>query len=122
MTEITMPRLSDSMEQGTIASWLKANGEHVDAGDELVEIETDKATMTYDAPAAGTLEIIAAEGSALAVGETMARLAMAPADGAAPVVPASPRHGATVDVAPVPTRAVPTNGSAAAAAVRATPL
>src|SRR4051812_43895541 len=119
MTEITMPRLSDSMEQGTIASWLKAHGEHVDAGDELVEIETDKATMTYDAPAAGTLEIIAAEGSTLAVGETMARLAMATAHSAAPVVLASPRHAATIDVAPATLRAA-ANGSATA--VRATPL
>jgi pyruvate dehydrogenase E2 component (dihydrolipoamide acetyltransferase) len=49
MTEITMPRLSDSMEQGTIASWLKSDGDRVDAGDELVEIETDKATA--DIPA-----------------------------------------------------------------------
>jgi pyruvate dehydrogenase E2 component (dihydrolipoamide acetyltransferase) len=48
MTEITMPRLSDSMQQGPIASWLKSDGDRVD-GDELVEIETDKATA--DIPA-----------------------------------------------------------------------
>ena len=42
-----MPRLSDSMEEGTILTWLKADGDAVAAGEELVEIETDKATMTY---------------------------------------------------------------------------
>ena len=50
MTEITMPRLSDSMEEGTILSWLREEGEHVAEGDELVEIETDKATMAYESP------------------------------------------------------------------------
>ncbi len=62
MTEIVMPRLSDSMEEGTIIRWLKAEGEAVARGDELVEIETDKATMTYESDAAGTLEILAAGG------------------------------------------------------------
>jgi pyruvate dehydrogenase E2 component (dihydrolipoamide acetyltransferase) len=59
MSDITMPQLSDSMEQGTIVSWLKADGDHVEAGEELVEIDTDKATMTYGAPEAGTLAIVA---------------------------------------------------------------
>jgi pyruvate dehydrogenase E2 component (dihydrolipoamide acetyltransferase) len=53
--DITMPRLSDSMETGTILTWLKADGERVEIGDELVEIETDKATMTYESPSAGVL-------------------------------------------------------------------
>jgi pyruvate dehydrogenase E2 component (dihydrolipoamide acetyltransferase) len=123
MTEITMPRLSDSMEQGTIASWLKSDGEHVDAGDELVEIETDKATMTYEAPEAGTLDIVAAEGSTLAVGETMARLAMATAHSEAPVAPTSPGNGATAEVAAVaPARTRPAAPNGSATDVRATPL
>ena len=46
-----MPRLSDSMEEGTIIKWLKGDGDAVARGDELVEIETDKATMTYEADA-----------------------------------------------------------------------
>jgi pyruvate dehydrogenase E2 component (dihydrolipoamide acetyltransferase) len=74
MTEITMPRLSDSMEEGTILSWLRSTGEHVDAGDELVEIETDKATMTYESPESGVLAIVAAEGTTLAVGAVIARV------------------------------------------------
>ena len=53
------------MEEGTILSWLKADGEHVAAGEELVEIETDKATVTHAAEAAGILTIVAAEGATL---------------------------------------------------------
>ncbi|MBI4171139.1 MAG: 2-oxo acid dehydrogenase subunit E2, partial [Actinobacteria bacterium] len=53
-----MPRLSDSMEEGTILRWLRAAGDIVRRGDELVEIETDKATMVYEAEAEGkVLEI-----------------------------------------------------------------
>nr|WP_221243289.1 dihydrolipoamide acetyltransferase family protein [Conexibacter arvalis] len=75
-----MPRLSDSMEEGTIIKWLKASGDEVQRGEELVEIETDKANMTYEADASGTLEIVAEEGATLPIGETIARLG----DGSAP--------------------------------------
>jgi pyruvate dehydrogenase E2 component (dihydrolipoamide acetyltransferase) len=77
MTEITMPSLSDSMSEGTILTWLKEEGEQVTAGDELVEIETDKATMAYESPAAGTLHIVAAVGETLPVGQVIAQLAVA---------------------------------------------
>lgn len=69
-----MPRLSDSMEEGTILKWLKSDGDDVSKGEELVEIETDKANMTYEADEAGTLEIVAQEGDTLAVGETICRI------------------------------------------------
>lgn len=66
---ITMPKLSDSMEEGTIAAWLKAPGDPVAVGDALAEIETDKATMTYEAEHAGVMgELLAAEGEAVALG------------------------------------------------------
>src|SRR4051794_18269954 len=74
MPDVTMPRLSDSMEEGTILKWLKSEGDDVSKGDELVEIETDKATMTYEADTDGTLEIIADEGATLAIGEVIARI------------------------------------------------
>jgi pyruvate dehydrogenase E2 component (dihydrolipoamide acetyltransferase) len=77
MTEITMPRLSDSMEEGTIVRWLIAHGEPVAHGQELVEIETDKATIVHVADAAGALEILAPEGTTLAVGATIARIGAA---------------------------------------------
>jgi pyruvate dehydrogenase E2 component (dihydrolipoamide acetyltransferase) len=73
MTEIVMPRLSDSMEEGTILTWLKQVGEEVAVGEELVEIETDKANMAYEADVAGTLtEILAQEGETLAIGAPIA--------------------------------------------------
>src|ERR687898_1679172 len=74
MPDVSMPRLSDSMEEGTILKWLKSDGDDVSKGEELVEIETDKANMTYEADEAGTLEIVAQEGDTLAVGETIARI------------------------------------------------
>jgi pyruvate dehydrogenase E2 component (dihydrolipoamide acetyltransferase) len=74
MADVAMPRLSDSMEEGTILKWLKSDGDEVSRGDELVEIETDKANMTYEADQGGTLSIVAQEGDTLAVGETIARI------------------------------------------------
>ncbi|MGH2992171.1 MAG: dihydrolipoamide acetyltransferase family protein [Solirubrobacterales bacterium] len=74
-TDIVMPRLSDSMEEGTVLRWIKSQGDEVAVGDELVEIETDKANMVYEADAAGTLiEILAQEGDTLPIGETIARV------------------------------------------------
>ena len=72
-----MPRLSDTMEEGTILRWLKADGETVARGEELVEIETDKATMVYESDVEGTLTLLAAEGDTLAVGQPIARVGAA---------------------------------------------
>ena len=74
MAEIVMPRLSDTMEEGTILRWLKRDGEHVARGEELVEIETDKATMSYESDQSGTLQTLAGEGDTLAVGALIARV------------------------------------------------
>ena len=62
---ITMPRLSDTMEEGTVASWLKNVGDFIQEGDILAEIETDKATMEFESFNEGTLLY-----TGLAVGET----------------------------------------------------
>jgi pyruvate dehydrogenase E2 component (dihydrolipoamide acetyltransferase) len=83
MTDITMPKLSDSMDEGTILSWLKADGETVAAGEELVEIETDKANMTYEAPESGTLAIVVRAGETVPVGAPIARVGASPAAAAA---------------------------------------
>jgi pyruvate dehydrogenase E2 component (dihydrolipoamide acetyltransferase) len=74
VTTIAMPRLSDSMEEGTIVRWLKADGDEVLAGDELVEIETDKATMTYEAEASGVLRRLVGEGETVVLGAAIAEL------------------------------------------------
>ena len=70
MADVAMPRLSDSMEEGTILKWLKSDGDEVSRGEELVEIETDKANMTYEADQEGVLKIVAQEGDTLPVGGT----------------------------------------------------
>jgi pyruvate dehydrogenase E2 component (dihydrolipoamide acetyltransferase) len=73
--EITMPRLSDSMEEGTILKWLVSEGDDVKRGQAIAEIETDKANMTYESDSDGTVsELVASEGDTLAVGEVIARL------------------------------------------------
>ncbi len=74
MADVAMPRLSDSMEEGTILKWLKSDGDEVKRGDELVEIETDKANMTYEADQEGVLKIVAQEGDTLPVGGTIAKI------------------------------------------------
>jgi len=85
--EITMPRLSDSMEEGTVLAWLKADGDLVREGEELIEIETDKATVTYDSDQEGTLRIVAGEGESVPIGAVIARLESGRDDGSP--VPAS---------------------------------
>ena len=55
VTVVTMPRLSDTMEEGTVATWLKKIGDEVEEGDILAEIETDKATMEFESFQSGTL-------------------------------------------------------------------
>ena len=75
MTDIVMPRLSDSMEEGTVLQWLKSVGDEIAVGDELVEVETDKANMAYESDTAGTLtEILVDEGETVAIGTPIARI------------------------------------------------
>jgi len=61
VTVVTMPRLSDTMEEGTVATWLKKVGDKVEEGDILAEIETDKATMEFESFDSGTLLYIGLE-------------------------------------------------------------
>jgi pyruvate dehydrogenase E2 component (dihydrolipoamide acetyltransferase) len=73
--ELTMPKLSDSMADAVILRWLKSVGEAFARGEELIEVETDKATVIYEAEWDGTLEaILAPEGATVAVGEPIATL------------------------------------------------
>ncbi len=75
MADVVMPRLSDSMEEGTILQWLKQVGDEIAVGDELVEIETDKANMAYESDVAGTLaEILVQEGETVPIGTPIARV------------------------------------------------
>jgi pyruvate dehydrogenase E1 component beta subunit len=75
--ELKMPALSPTMEEGTLAKWLKAEGDEIVAGDIIAEIETDKATMEFEAVDEGTLgKIMVAEGTeGVKVGTVIAMLA-----------------------------------------------
>jgi pyruvate dehydrogenase E2 component (dihydrolipoamide acetyltransferase) len=129
--EIVMPRLSDSMEEGTILKWLKADGEQVARGEPLAEIETDKATLTYESDAGGVLTIVAPAGETLPIGSVIARLdgaadgngASASVSGAA-ATPAPPPAPAPARPAPaaVPTPAAAAPAPAASGRVKASPL
>src|SRR5437764_15384190 len=73
MPEIQMPKLSDTMTEGTLVAWKKKKGEQVSAGELLAEIETDKATMEWESPEDGTLtEIYIQEGGKVNVGDKIA--------------------------------------------------
>ena len=77
-SDVLMPRLSDSMEEGTVLKWLVPVGGEVTRGQPLVEIETDKANMTYEADSDGVLlEVLAEEGDTLPIGEPIARVGQA---------------------------------------------
>lgn len=73
MADVTMPRLSDTMEEGKILRWLKRAGERVEAGELLVEVETDKADMEVESSTSGVVkELRLAEGETAAVGTVIA--------------------------------------------------
>jgi len=117
MPDVTMPRLSDSMEEAVIARWLVADGERVTAGTELAEVETDKATVTFEAEAEGVLQQLAREGDTVRLGGLVARIvgageradgdvAPAAADGVAarPTAPAAVPAGARPAASPLARR------------------
>jgi pyruvate dehydrogenase E2 component (dihydrolipoamide acetyltransferase) len=104
--ELTMPRLSDSMAEAVIVRWLVSPGDRFERGEGLVEVETDKATVVYEAEAAGTLDaILVPEGSTAAIGEPIATLSNGAGSGASRArrTPAAPEPQA----APAPRAAEP---------------
>ena len=72
--EVQVPSVGESITTGIIVSWLKHNGDRVDEGDTLYELETDKAVLDIPSPAAGTLEILIDEGTEVSIGQTVALL------------------------------------------------
>ena len=127
---ITMPRLSDTMEEGTVASWLKKVGDTVSEGDILAEIETDKATMEFEAFDNGTLLYIGIqEGESAPVDSVLAIIGDKDADVDQAVAAASSKVSAptkaveqveSAPVAPAPEVAAVTNSVAAAVPVQNT--
>jgi pyruvate dehydrogenase E2 component (dihydrolipoamide acetyltransferase) len=79
--EIAMPKLSDSMEEATVLAWLKRPGDTVTRGEPLVEVETDKATVVYEAETNGVLgEIVVDDGGTAQLGAVIARLTVEKAE------------------------------------------
>src|SRR5919197_6550391 len=77
MADVNMPKLSDTMEEGTVLGWRKGDGDEVKKGDVIAEIESDKASFEIEAEADGVLNIVVDEGKAVPVGELIARIGAA---------------------------------------------
>jgi pyruvate dehydrogenase E1 component beta subunit len=108
--ELKMPALSPTMEEGTLARWLKAEGDTIEPGDIIAEVETDKATMEFEAIDEGVLsKILVAEGTEnVAVGTVIAHMEGEGAEpAAAPVPTPAPAAAPTSAPAPTPASSVP---------------
>ncbi|MEO5612513.1 MAG: pyruvate dehydrogenase complex dihydrolipoamide acetyltransferase [Sphingomicrobium sp.] len=118
-TELKMPALSPTMEEGTLAKWLVKEGDVVKSGDILAEIETDKATMEFEAVDEGTIsKILVAEGSdGVKVGTPIALLAGEGEDASAAPAKAEPAPKAEAPPKPAP----PAKGGGETPAAPATP-
>ncbi|MES2997315.1 MAG: dihydrolipoamide acetyltransferase family protein [Verrucomicrobiota bacterium] len=127
---IEMPKLSDTMTEGTVVKWHKQVGDTVEIGDVLADIETDKATMEMEAFDEGTItEILIAEGGKATIGSVLAVLDgdadAAPAPAAAPAQAATPATAEPTPAAASPAAAAPAQPQAPAAEgerVKASPL
>ena len=108
--ELTMPALSPTMEEGTLAKWLVKEGDSVSSGDLLAEIETDKATMEFEAIDEGVIsQIVVAEGTDnVAVGAVIAVIAGEDGDASAAPAPASKAAKPKKAAPPAETAAAPT--------------
>jgi pyruvate dehydrogenase E2 component (dihydrolipoamide acetyltransferase) len=117
MTAVTLPQLSISMEDARVSRWLVADGDMVSAGQSVVEIETDKATIEIEATVDGLLRIVAAEGAIVAVEGVLAELEPAAAGSTAPGAGA---HGVALpaEQAPAPAAAPVTVDSGDGAGVQ----
>ena len=115
MSDVNMPKLSDTMEEGTVLEWRKRDGDEVQRGEVLAEIESDKASFEIEAEAAGVLHIVVDKGQAVPVGQMIGRIggeapAAAPAEPAAPERPAEPEAKAEAAEASPPPRPSPRGG------------
>jgi pyruvate dehydrogenase E2 component (dihydrolipoamide acetyltransferase) len=108
-SRVVMPKLSDTMEEGRILRWLRKEGESIETGQALAEVETDKATVEMESYGNGTiLKLVAAEGQFVKVGDLIAIVgvagedvsALVPAAGATPAASQSPAPQPTASAAP----------------------
>ena len=118
MTDINMPKLSDTMEEGTIVEWKKKSGDEVKTGEVLAEVESDKATFDLEADADGVLQILVDQGVPAKIGAPIARIGEAgaepvPQPKAKPKEPETPPAVAEepAPAPPSPSGAAPPSGS-----------
>src|SRR5581483_11782086 len=109
--ELRIPQLGESVTEGTIARWLKADGDLVKADEPVLELETDKATMEIPAGASGRLQIVERDGAVVRVGTVVARITEEAGATAAPSRPPTPATPGTAPAAAVAPRA-PAAGTA----------
>jgi pyruvate dehydrogenase E2 component (dihydrolipoamide acetyltransferase) len=124
MADITMPKMGFDMTEGTIVRWIKKVGDHVNKGEAVAEIETDKVTIEIESFVSGTIaEIVTPEGSRVPVGGVIARTGSAGGATATPAVApvATPAVAAPVAPAAAPVAAVAPSG-ATGGAVKASPI
>jgi len=112
---IFMPRMSDTMTEGNIVGWLKKEGDKVEPGDTLAEVETDKATMELDSPAEGVILHIAVKEGAVPINAVIAVIGKQGEDWQAAVAAAGGASNSTPDAAPVATSSAAPAPSAPAA-------
>jgi pyruvate dehydrogenase E2 component (dihydrolipoyllysine-residue acetyltransferase) len=102
-TSVTLPRLGQGMESGTIVRWLKSEGDAVEKGEPLYELDTEKVTQEVEADAGGVLlKILAAEGEEIEVGKPVAVIGEAGEDVPEPVAEETPRENGAQAERPAP--------------------
>src|SRR5438309_3768035 len=117
VTKVVMPKLSDAMESGKIIKWLKKEGDRIQGGDILAEVETDKADVEMEAFGAGVLrKILAPAGETVPIGALIGVIAD-PADDISPLLASAPA-GAASTAPPTPRPAPPPPSAPPASVVR----
>src|SRR3954464_5076006 len=117
MTEIRVPTLGESVTEATIGRWFKKAGDAVAVDEPLVELETDKVTIEVPAPSAGTLsEIVAADGTTVAVGALLGQITEGAAGAANTAAPPAPPRRPRPPPSPPPARAAAAAAAPAPAA------
>ena len=104
---ITVPSVGESISEGILARWLKADGESVNAGDPLFELETDKASSVVPASSSGVLKIQTKEGETVAIGATVAMIDPAGSPTATTSAPSPPAPTAPVQAVAAAEQALP---------------
>lgn len=127
--EVTVPSPGESVTEVEIANWLKKTGDYVNKDEEICEIDSDKATLTISAEAAGVLEVLVEAGTKVNVGEVVAKIdtsAAAPEGQAAPAAEApkkeeAPKADAPKQETPKPEAAKPADSAATSSYAKGTP-